>query len=130
MSAVSCLVGAGSSTVITMTLYTPEALGLASSEFAGYQGALRFAFKMLAGLGLGWLLTRHSPKVGVYFPNYVSSLSKPDRIRQNLAYMQVMSLPIGLTPAVFGVISDTAGHVISFVVALALSMTLALRLPS
>jgi hypothetical protein len=164
------LVGAGSSIVITMTLYTPEALGQTSADFAGYQSTLRFAFKMAAGLGLGWLLTWRSPKVGVvgsclfslsgvlwvlwapktwflmafglmgagdlqgvYFPNYVSCFSRPDRIRQNLAYMQVMSLPISLTPALFGAISDTAGHHTSFVVAagfLILSFLIALRLPS
>lgn len=46
-----------------MSLVTREKLGVDPDTLVGYQLALRFSFKMLAGFLLGWLLTRTNPKV-------------------------------------------------------------------
>lgn len=59
------LLGAGYAIMPNLTLYTKEATGRPAEDFAGYQSALRFGFKIVAGLFLGWLLTRTSPKAGL-----------------------------------------------------------------
>jgi MFS family permease len=48
-----------------MTLYIPFALGRPTSEYLGWQNVLRFGFKSVAGVWLGWLLARTNPKAGV-----------------------------------------------------------------
>jgi MFS family permease len=45
-----------------MTLYTKEVLGVPPQKLVGYQLALRFGFKIAAGLCLGALLTRSGPR--------------------------------------------------------------------
>lgn len=45
-----------------MTLYTKEVLGVPPQTLVGYQLALRFGFKIAAGLCLGALLTRWGPR--------------------------------------------------------------------
>jgi hypothetical protein len=62
------LVVAGSSVVTIMSLYTPQALGRPPEELAGYQTALKFAFKMTIGLALGWLFVRTHAKMGLIVP--------------------------------------------------------------
>jgi hypothetical protein len=62
------LLVAGSSVVTIMTLYTPQALGRPPEELAGYQTALKFAFKMTIGLALGWLFVRTHAKMGLIIP--------------------------------------------------------------
>lgn len=57
------LVYCGNMVQNNMSLFTREVLGRPPEELAGYQLALRFSFKMLAGFLLGWLLTRTNPKV-------------------------------------------------------------------
>lgn len=46
-----------------MSLFTVKAVGRPSEDLAGYQLALRFGFKMMAGFLLGWLLSRTNAKV-------------------------------------------------------------------
>ncbi len=48
-----------------MGLYTKEALGTDPAAYAGWQNTLRFGVKALAGLGLGWLLWRTTPRAGL-----------------------------------------------------------------
>ena len=48
-----------------MNLYTPEVLGDLPEKYAGYQNTLRFAFKVVAGFLLGWVLTKSNPKAGI-----------------------------------------------------------------
>ncbi|MBM83731.1 MAG: hypothetical protein CMJ78_24505 [Planctomycetaceae bacterium] len=48
-----------------MSLYSKAVLGVDPMEYAGYQNLLRFAFKALAGAGLGWLLVKTNPRSGV-----------------------------------------------------------------
>ena len=57
------LVYCGNMVQINMSIFTKEVVGRASEDLAGYQLALRFSFKMLAGILLGWVLTRTNPKV-------------------------------------------------------------------
>jgi hypothetical protein len=59
------LVACGYNILPNISLYTKEATGEAAEKFVGYQNALRFGFKIFAGLFLGWLLTRTNPKVGL-----------------------------------------------------------------
>lgn len=57
------LVYCGNMVQNNMSIFTREAVGRNPEDLAGYQLALRFSFKMLAGFFLGWLLTRTNPKV-------------------------------------------------------------------
>lgn len=62
---VSIIILAGYTIISNMTLYTREVLGVPPAEFAGYQNTLRFAFKSVTGMFLGWVLSRTHPKAGV-----------------------------------------------------------------
>ena len=67
------LVMLGSTTVLpSVVLYTKEAVGEELQIFAGYQFALRFAFKVVAGLLLGWLLVRTHPRAGLLATTFLS----------------------------------------------------------
>ena len=57
------LIYAGNLVQINMSIFTKEAVGQMAENLAGYQLALRFSFKILAGFLLGWLLVRTNPKV-------------------------------------------------------------------
>jgi hypothetical protein len=137
----------GNNTILpSVVLYTREAMGVEPQQYAGYQFVLEFAFKAVAGLLLGWMLTRTHPRAGltattsfclagvvwallvpgtwylvsfgllgagelyyVYYQNYLISCSPTSMVRRNLAYSQLLALPVGLTPVAFGVISDSYG---------------------
>lgn len=60
---VTFLVYAGNAIPSNMSNYTKEVVGEAS--YAGLQNMLRFLCKAAAGLALGWLLARTSPKAGL-----------------------------------------------------------------
>jgi MFS family permease len=62
---VTLLMYAGSLVNTNMTLYTKAALGEAAADYAGYQLALRFSFKCVTGLFLGWLLAKTNPRAGL-----------------------------------------------------------------
>jgi len=62
---VTILVYSGNVIPSNMNLYSPEALGGSPSEYAGQQNMLRFGFKVVAGVILGWVLTRTNPKAGI-----------------------------------------------------------------
>ncbi|MCD4727559.1 MAG: MFS transporter [Pirellulales bacterium] len=55
----------GSSILPNVVLYTKEALGAEPQQYAGYQFALRFAFKAATGFLLGWMLVRTHPRAGL-----------------------------------------------------------------
>jgi MFS family permease len=148
------LVEAGFTITNNLSLYTIEALHRPAEDYAGYQNALRFSFKMTAGFVLGWLLVRTHPKFGalttgalclagiiwaivvpprwfllcfgllgagelygIYYPNYIVARSRPARLRQNMAMLQLLSLITSLAPAGFGALSDAFGLRTSFVAA-------------
>jgi len=56
------LVYSGFMVINNITLYTRQAMDEAPEQSAGLQLALRFAFKVIAGLGLGCLLTWTNPR--------------------------------------------------------------------
>ncbi|MGE3780046.1 MAG: hypothetical protein AB7F89_22855, partial [Pirellulaceae bacterium] len=62
---VTILVYSGNMIPSNMNLYSAEVLGDAPEKYAGLQNTLRFGFKVLAGFGLGWMLTRTSPRAGL-----------------------------------------------------------------
>lgn len=62
---VTILVYTGNTISSNMNLYTSSVLGAEPAQYAGLQNALRFGFKTAAGVLLGWLLTRTSPKQGI-----------------------------------------------------------------
>lgn len=144
-----------------MVLYTREAVGLAEDTFVGYQLAIRFGSKALAGLMLGWLLRHTNPRMnlfvtafllivgvlwimtaeyfaggllflvafgfngagelmGCYYPYYVLCLSPKSQMRRNMAFVMLLSAPVGFAPALFGAISDMYTLRASFWVALAI----------
>jgi len=144
-----------------MVLYTREAVGLAEDTFVGYQLAIRFGCKVLAGLTLGWLLKVTNPRMnmfvtalllvasvvwilsvgplfgggliflvafglngagelmGFYYPYYVLCLSPKSQMRRNMAFVMLLSAPVGFAPALFGLISDRWDLTASFWAALA-----------
>jgi hypothetical protein len=59
------LVCSGYNVLTNISLYTRVAVGADAAEYVGYQSALQFGFKVVAGLLLGWLLTRTNPRVGM-----------------------------------------------------------------
>jgi len=130
----------------SVVLYTKEAMGADPQEYTGYQLALRFGFKVVAGLLLGWLLVRTHPRAGllattslclagllwallvtgkwylvtfgilgagelyyIYYQNYLISCSPKSMVRRNLAYANLMALPVALAPIMFGALSDRFG---------------------
>lgn len=62
---VTFLVYAGNAIPSNLNLYTKEVAGELPAQYAGLQNTLRFACKAVAGLLLGWLLTRTSPRAGL-----------------------------------------------------------------
>ena len=65
------LIFAGAMIVGNVSLYAKTALGAPVDQYVGYQNALRFGFKIVAGLALGWLLTRTNPKAGMIFTGFL-----------------------------------------------------------
>jgi len=145
------LVYSGHMIMPTMNLYTKEVLGEAAANYAGYQMALRFGFKVLAGFLLGWVLLRSNPRsnlflttlfdiigviwvlsvrsklfmlsfgimgagelFGAYYPYYVLCCSPKSQMRRNMAFVGLLSAPVGFAPALFGWISDTFSRTATF----------------
>ncbi len=62
---VTILVYSGNVIPSNMNLYSWEALGDLPEKYAGVQNMLRFSFKVVAGVVLGWVLTRTNPRAGI-----------------------------------------------------------------
>jgi MFS family permease len=62
---VTILVYSGNMIPSNMNLYSTEALGESPEKFAGMQNTMRFSFKVVAGLFLGWLLLKTNPRSGL-----------------------------------------------------------------
>ncbi|MCC6507848.1 MAG: hypothetical protein IT423_01985 [Pirellulaceae bacterium] len=54
----------------------------------------------------------------VYYLNYIVSCSKPERMRENTAYTNLITVTIGIMPILFGLVSDRFGLQASFVFAI------------
>jgi MFS family permease len=46
---------------------------------------------------------------GVYYPNYVLGCSPPAKMRRNMAFALLITLPVGFAPVLYGAISDIFG---------------------
>ncbi|MDA1054770.1 MAG: hypothetical protein O3C40_30450 [Planctomycetota bacterium] len=62
---VTVLIYSGNTIPSNMNLYTAEVLDDLPENYAGYQNTLRFAFKVVAGFLLGWILTKTNPRAGI-----------------------------------------------------------------
>lgn len=62
---VTILLYIGNTITANMNLQTENLLSEAAENYVGYQNALRFFCKGIAGLLLGWLLTRSNPRTGI-----------------------------------------------------------------
>lgn len=62
---VTILLYVGNTISANMNLYTKGVLHADPESFVGYQNALRFGCKGVAGVALGWLLTRSNPRAGI-----------------------------------------------------------------
>jgi hypothetical protein len=60
--------------------------------------------------------------MGNYFPYYVLCLSPKSQMRRNMAFVMLLSAPVGFAPALYGAISDTWSLTASFWVALAVML--------
>src|SRR5262249_30239025 len=78
----------------------------ASLSFAGVAWALSvpgFWFMLSFGImGAGELF-------GVYYPNYILGCSPKSRMRRNMAFASLVTMPVGFAPVLFGFISDELG---------------------
>ncbi|MBI3864525.1 MAG: MFS transporter [Planctomycetia bacterium] len=62
---VTILLYIGNTITANMNLQTENLLSEAAENYVGYQNALRFFCKGIAGLLLGWMLTRSNPRAGI-----------------------------------------------------------------
>ncbi|MDB5336180.1 MAG: hypothetical protein JWN70_1799 [Planctomycetaceae bacterium] len=62
---VTILLYVGNTIAANMNLYTKYALGADPEQYVGYQLALRFFCKGVAGLLLGWILVKSNPRAGI-----------------------------------------------------------------
>jgi len=46
---------------------------------------------------------------GVYYPNYILGCSPKSKMRRNMAFASLVTMPVGFAPVLFGFISDTLG---------------------
>jgi len=60
--------------------------------------------------------------MGNYYPYYVLCLSPKSQMRRNMAFVMLLSAPVGFAPALYGAISDTWSLTASFQVALAVML--------
>lgn len=61
--------------------------------------------------------------MGVYFPNYILSLSRPEHMRRNMIYCALITLPVGFAPMLYGAISDMSSLRVSFVASALISLS-------
>lgn len=73
---VTILLYVGNTITANMNLYTEYVLSGNPEDYVGYQNALRFFCKGVAGLILGWLLTRSNPRTGILVTGTLFVLSQ------------------------------------------------------
>ena len=62
---VTLLLYTGNTITSNLNLYSSEVFGESPMLHAGFQNTARFAFKVVAGLTLGWLLAKTNPRAGL-----------------------------------------------------------------
>ena len=48
---------------------------------------------------------------GAYFPNYILCCSVKSKMRRNLAFASLITMPVGIAPLLYGQIADAFGSV-------------------
>lgn len=61
--------------------------------------------------------------MGVYFPNYILSLSRPGDMRRNMAFCALIVMPVGNAPLLYGAISEVSSLQASFCASALISLT-------
>ncbi|MBM3972219.1 MAG: hypothetical protein FJ302_20515 [Planctomycetes bacterium] len=90
-------------------------LGATSICIAGIAWALLVQGKLYL---LGFGLLGGGELFYVYYLNCIVSCSKPERMRENTAYTNLITVTIGMMPIVFGLVSDRYGLRASFITAI------------
>lgn len=72
---VTILLYIGNTIAANMNLYTEMVLSGDAQSYVNYQYAIRFGAKGLAGILLGWLLTRSHPRAGIVVTGSIFALS-------------------------------------------------------
>ena len=86
-------------------------------------GVVWILISPLFGVGLIFLIAfgfnGAGELMGNYYPYYVLCLSPKSQMRRNMAFVMLLSAPVGFAPALYGAVSDTWSLTASFWVALA-----------
>ena len=110
-----CLMGFGLGWLVTRMHARASLLATTSICIAGIAWALFVPGKWYL---LGFGLLGGGELFYVYYLNYIVSCSKPERMRENTAYTNLITVTIGMMPIVFGLVSDRYGLRASFMTAL------------
>jgi len=110
-----CLMGFGLGWLVTKMHARASLLATTSICIAGIAWALFVPGKWYL---LGFGLLGGGELFYVYYLNYIVSCSKPERIRENTAYTNLITVTIGMMPIVFGLVSDRYGLRASFITAI------------
>ncbi len=110
-----CLMGFGLGWLVTRMHARASLLATTSICIAGIAWALIVPGKWYL---LGFGLLGGGELFYVYYLNYIVSCSKPERMRENTAYTNLITVTIGMMPIVFGLVSDRYGLRASFMTAI------------
>ena len=101
-----CLVGFGLGRLVTRVHARASLVATTSLCLAGVAWALFVPGKWYL---LGFGLLGGGELFYVYYLNFIVSCSKPERMRENTAYTNLITVLIGIMPIVFGLLSDRFG---------------------
>ena len=110
-----CLMGFGLGWLVTKIHARASLVATTSICIAGIAWALFVPGKWYL---LGFGLLGGGELFYVYYLNFIVSCSKPERMRENTAYTNLITVLIGTMPIVFGLLSDRFGLRASFIAAI------------
>jgi len=110
-----CFMGFGLGWLVTKIHARASLLATTSICIAGVAWALFVPGKLYL---LSFGLLGGGELFYVYYVNYIVSCSKPERMRENTAYTNLITVLIGFLPLVYGLVSDRFGLRASFVTAI------------
>lgn len=110
-----CLMGFGLGWLVTKMHARASLIATTSICIAGIAWALFVPGKWYL---LGFGLLGGGELFYVYYLNFIVSCSKPERMRENTAYTNLITVTIGVMPILFGLVSDRYGLRASFVAAI------------
>lgn len=110
-----CLMGFGLGWLVTKMHARASLLATTSICIAGIAWVLLVPGKWYL---LGFGLLGGGELFYVYYLNYIVGCSKPERMRENAAYTNLITVTIGMMPVVFGLVADLYGLRTSFLTAI------------